>query len=80
MEGSNQRRGWPSWAGKAALAAFGMAYPNQGGAYDAPGQGGGPGRHGGRRGDGDESRSQRPDPRPTLGTGVRGGTAGRGTA
>jgi hypothetical protein len=79
MEGTNERRGWRSWGGKAALAAGGVlvggvlvgsltasASNNNAadrggyrGAYGVPD--GGPGRHGGPRGNGDESRSQRPD-------------------
>jgi hypothetical protein len=79
VEGSNERRGWRSWGGKAALAAGGVlvggvlvgsltasAANNNAadqsaylGVYVAPN--GGPGRHGGPRGNVDESRSQRPD-------------------
>ena len=79
MESSNERRGWRSWGGKAALAAggvlvggvlvgtltasaasnnnanaFGLTYPNQGGAYGAP-------NGGHQRGNVNESKSQRPD-------------------
>jgi hypothetical protein len=76
VEGSNERRGWRSWGGKAALAVGGMLVggvlagtlaanaAGQSGAYGVPGYGapnGGYGRHGGgSRGNG-ESKSQRPD-------------------
>ena len=81
MDGTNERRGWRDWGGKAALALGGLLVGgvlvgtltasaadtnagSQGSAYGVTPNGayGGPGgpRHGGN---GDESRSQRPDER-----------------
>jgi hypothetical protein len=81
MEGTDERRGWRRWGGKAALAAGGLLVggvlagtltasaansnntANQNGAYGVANQTGAYGAAAGPRhgGNGDESKSQRPD-------------------